>query len=31
MLLTTEKRANLYNLSLEEDDQLYAAWNAVKG
>ena len=31
VLLTTEKRANLYNLSLEEDDQLYAAWNAVKG
>ncbi len=31
VLLTTEKRAKLYALSLEEDDQLYAAWNSVKG
>ena len=31
VLLTTAKRARLYELSLEEDDQLYSAWNAVKG
>lgn len=30
VLLTTEKRAKMYALSLQEDDQLYAAWNAVK-
>ena len=27
--LSSEKRAKLYELSLEEDDQLYAAWKAV--